>query len=69
MRITVVYGASLSEVTVSRSLDGRRNQLIISCGWKQDPAEVFRLARPSLTDEEAAELADVFGIAHERGQT
>lgn len=71
MRITMVYGATRREVVVERVLDGRRHRLVISCGWRQPPREVYGLAAPYLTGEERAELAVALGLerAQERGET
>lgn len=62
MRVTLVYGASTREVTVERTMDGRRNRLVIGCGWRQPPAEVYRLAAPYLTAAERTELAIALGL-------
>lgn len=62
MRITMVYGATAREVQVVRVLDGRRQRLVISCGWKQPPYEVYRLASPYLDEEERAEVRLALGL-------
>jgi hypothetical protein len=58
----MVYGALTREVTVERTLDGRRHRLVISCGWRQEPSEVYRLAAPYLTHEERVEVRVALGL-------
>jgi hypothetical protein len=67
VRITLVYGALASGVEVTRTLDGRRHRLVISCGWRQPPLEVWQLAAPYLNDEERAELAEALGLERPGG--
>jgi hypothetical protein len=62
MRITVVYGASTREVHLDRVMDGRRNRLVISCGWPQRPAEVLAAIADQLTPEEIGQVAEALGV-------
>jgi Mg2+ and Co2+ transporter CorA len=62
MRITVVYAAQAEGVTVMRTIDGRRQRLVIGCGYRQSAAEVYWLALPHLTEQEAKELRETFGL-------
>ncbi len=68
MRITMVYSASQArEVHVMRTLDGRRRRLVLAVGWRMTPAEIYQVAKPQLTDQEASELLEVLALVVETG--
>lgn len=68
MRITMVYSASQTpSVHVMRTLDGRRRRLVLAVGWRMTPAEIYRVAKPQLSDQEASELLEALALVVETG--
>jgi hypothetical protein len=58
----MVYSTGRDECHVMRLLDLQRRGLVICCPWRQSPAETLRQVRHLLTPEEAAQVAEAFGL-------
>jgi hypothetical protein len=61
VRVGVVYGALWGPVQVEKN-PGPNYNVVISCCWLMESAQVLAEARPHLTDNEALAVAEALGL-------
>jgi len=66
VRVVTCYSPSTTSTTVSRGLVNDERRMVISTRWGEPPATTYAAVRHLLTDEEAAQVAHVFGLDRPR---
>jgi hypothetical protein len=67
VKIVTCHSAGRAETGIVRLLDGERRLLTIMAPWGQPLEETFRRIRDQLTDAEAAEVWQAFGLGTPNG--
>jgi hypothetical protein len=67
MKVIVCYSAGHVETLVMRGLVDDERRLILAVPWSQPPSTTLAAVRDRLTDEEAAEVARLFGLGRPGG--
>jgi hypothetical protein len=67
MRVITCYSPTTTETAVSRGLVDGERRVVISTRWGEPLAVTFAKVRDQLTDEEAQQVALVFGLQRPGG--
>ena len=62
MRVTLCRSTYRTTTTVMRELDDDQQRIIISVPWRQSDRETFAAVADQLTEQEAAAVAEAFGL-------